>query len=107
MPMILELASPWIVLCSVDDAVAASRHLRRGLEHPEREFYHGDKRVAHYRSTGEVLSPGNYEAPKFDVPTILVSTVGEYVPGIDEIVKQIRSSEPDYETLQKSDTSAK
>jgi 2-phosphoglycerate kinase len=92
MPRILELASPIIVLCSADGAAAARRHLRRGLENPNREFYHGDKRVAHYRKTGEILSPDNYAAPKFDVPTIEVSTDGEYVPCVDEIVKQIRSA---------------
>lgn len=89
-PKILELASPLIVLCSADDAVAARRHLQRGLENPNREFYHGDRRVAHYRKTGEVLSPASYQAPQFDVPTIKVSTDGEYVPSIDEIVKQIQ-----------------
>ena len=91
MPKILELASPYILLCTADDAFAARRHLQRGLENPEREFYHGDKRVAHYRSTGEILSPENYEAPTFNVPTIEVTTDGEYVPCIDEIVKVIRS----------------
>ena len=92
MSRILEFACPWIVLCTTDDAVAARRHLQRGLESPDREFYHGDKRVGHYRKTGEILAPETYEAPKFDVPTIHVSTDGEYVPGIDEIVKQIQSS---------------
>ena len=92
-PKILELSSPWIVLCSADDAVAARRHLQRGLENPDREFYHGDKRVAHYRKTGEALSPENYAAPKFNVPIIQVSTDGECIPGIDEIVKQIKSSD--------------
>ena len=93
LPGILELASAWIVLCSADDAVAARRHLQRGLENPNREFYHGDKRVAHYRETGEILSPESYAAPKFNVPTIQVSTDGDYVPCIDEIVKQIQSSD--------------
>ena len=93
-PKILELASPLIVLCSADDAVAARRHLQRGLENPNREFYHGDPRVAHYRETGEVLSPASYQAPQFDVPTIKVSTDGEYVPSIDEIVKQIQDASP-------------
>jgi hypothetical protein len=73
--------------------VAARRHLQRGLENHDREFYHGDKRVAHYRKTGEILSPESYTAPKFNVPTIEVSTDGEYVPSMDEIVKQIQSSE--------------
>ena len=93
MPKILELASPWIVLCLTDDAVAARRHLARGLENPEREFYHGDKRVAHYRNTGEVLPPASYTAPEFNVPTIRVSTDGECIPCIDEIVRQIQSSD--------------
>ena len=89
MAKIVELAMPVIVLCCVDDAVAARRHLQRGLENPNREFYHGDRRVAHYRETGEILSPETYAAPEFKVPTIEVSTDGEYVPGIDEIVRQI------------------
>ena len=93
MPRIFELASPMIVLCSVDSIVAARRHLQRGLENPNREFYHGDNRVVHYRKTGEFLLPASYEAPKFNVPTIEVSTAGEYVPSIDEIVKQIQSSD--------------
>ena len=92
MPEILELSSPTIVLCSVDEMIAARRHLERGLENPEREFYHGDNRVAHYRKTGEFLPPADYAAPKLDVPTIEVSTDGEYAPSIDEIVKRIQSS---------------
>lgn len=80
MPEILELATTWIVLCSADDALAGRRHVQRGLENPNREFYHGDRRVA----------PDTYAAPQFNVPTIRVSTDGEYVPCIDEIVKQIQ-----------------
>ena len=86
---IIELASPTIIVCSVDNEIAARRHLERGLEDPKREFYHGDKRVTHYKETGEILPPADYEPPKFNVPTIEVSTVGEYVPSIDDIVKQI------------------
>ena len=89
---ILELASAWIVLCSADDIVAARRQLERGLQNPSWEFYHGGRQVAHYRKTGEILSPDSYTEPKFDVPTIRVSTDGECVPSIDEIVKQIQSS---------------
>jgi predicted kinase len=91
MPKITELAYAWIVLCAVDDGVAARRHLQRGLENPNREIYHGDRRIAHYRKTGEILAPESYAAPQFNVPTIQVSTDGEYVPCIDEIVKQIQS----------------
>lgn len=93
MPEILDLAHAWIVLCSVDDELAARRHLQRGLENPEREFYHSDNRVVHYRNTGEFLYPAPYTAPKFNLPTIEVSTAGEYIPSLDEIVKQIQSSD--------------
>jgi len=92
-PEILELASAWIILCAAEDEVAARRHLQRGLENPDREFFHGDRRVGHYRKTGEMSPPGPYAPPKFNVPTIKVSTDGEYVPCIDEIVKQIQSSD--------------
>ena len=92
MPKILELASPLIVLCSPDSAVAARRHLQRGLENPNREFYHADRRVTHHRETGEISPPNSYTAPKFNVPTIEVSTDEEYIPCIDEIVRQIQSS---------------
>ena len=90
MSKITELAASRIILCSADDAVVARRHLERGLANPGREFYHGDRHVAHYRKTGEILPPDTYAAPKFDLPTIQVSTDGEYVPCIDEIVKQIQ-----------------
>lgn len=93
MPKLLELAAPLIVLCSADGAVAARRHLQRGLENPGREFYHGDNRVAHYRRTGEISPPASYAEPKFDVPTIRVSTDGEYIPCIDEIVRRIQSTD--------------
>ena len=89
---IVELAHVWIILCSVDSAVAARRHLQRGLENPDREFYHGDKHVTHFRNTGEILSPASYAAPEFNVTTIEVSTKEEYVPSIEEIVKKIRRS---------------
>jgi cytidylate kinase len=92
MSKISELASPTIVLCSVDDIVAARRHLRRGLENPNRELYHGDNRVVHYRKTGEFLLPASYDAPKLNVPTIEVSTEGEYIPCLDEIVERIQTS---------------
>ena len=93
MTKIFASASPLIVVCSVDAAVAARRHLQRGLENPNREIYHGDKRVAHFKETGEVSPPESYTPPKFNVPTIQISTDGEYSPGIDEIVKQIKSSD--------------
>jgi predicted kinase len=91
MPKIMELASPVIIYCTAAGDVAVQRHLQRGLKNPQREFYHGDNHVTHYRKTGEFLPPGAYDAPQFDVPTIQVSTEEEYVPEIDEIVRQIQA----------------
>lgn len=92
MPKITDLANPYIVICTVSGDVAAKRHLQRGLDDSNREFYHGDKRVSVYKETGVMSPPGNYVAPYFNVPTITVSTEGEYSPCIDEIVSRIQSS---------------
>ena len=92
-PRILELSLPLFIVCSIDEEIAAQRHLKRGLANPRREFYHEDKRVSLYRATGDIGTPGTYVAPKLNVPTIQVSTDGEYIPCIDEIVKQIQSSD--------------
>jgi predicted kinase len=91
MPKIAELASPFMILCTIDDALAAKRYLDRGLADPEREYYHGDNMVVHYRNSGEVLPFSDYSRPRFSFPTIEVSTVGDYSPGLSEIVKEIRS----------------
>ena len=91
MPTINEASFPILVLCRVDDAVAARRYLERGLAEPEREYYHGDNMVVHYRKTGEILPYADFTPPSFDLPTIEVSTDGEYVPAIGEIVSRIRS----------------
>ena len=88
---ITELAQPLMIICAVDAETSADRHLNRGLREPEREFYHGDKRVVVYRETGEILPAGEYETPHFDIPTVAVSTEGEYSPPVDEIVEKIRS----------------
>ena len=91
MPKILELSHPYIILCSIDVEIAAQRHLQRGLANPRREFYHNDKRVALYRATGAVGTPGPYVAPNFDVPTLQVLTENDYSPSLDEITNRIRS----------------
>lgn len=86
---IAEIGSPFIIVCSIDGAMAARRHLQRGLDDPSRGFYHGDKRVSFYKATGAVSPAGRYEAPDFDVPTVHVSTDGGYSPTMDEIVEKI------------------
>lgn len=91
MANLLELASVWMVLARVNKATAGDRAIQRGLENPDREFYHGDNRVVHYKKTGELLTPADYAEPKFDLPTIRVSADGDYLPSLEDIVKQIRS----------------
>ena len=91
MAKITELSSPVMIRCSIDDAIAARRYLDRGLAEPDREFYHGDNMVVHYRKTGEILPYAPYTRPEVDIPTLEVSTAGEYVPGIPELVTKIRS----------------
>jgi len=88
---IRELGQVFIIICSVDAETAAKRHLQRGLDESDREFYHGDKRVAIYRETGEISSAGEYEEPSIDMPTIRVSTENKYSPTIEEVVTQIRA----------------
>jgi len=92
MPRIVKAAQPVMIRCSIDDAVAARRYLERGLAEPDREYFHGDNMVVHYRKTGELLPYAPYVPPKFDMPTIEVLTDGHYVPSIDTIVKKIRST---------------
>jgi 2-phosphoglycerate kinase len=87
---ITEIADPFIIICSIDADLAARRHLQRGLDNPEREFYHEDKRVSHFRETGEIGTPKPYEEPDVNLPTVHVSTADGYIPSIDEIVKKLR-----------------
>lgn len=90
MPELIELARVCMVRVSVDETTAADRSIQRGLANPDREFYHGDNRVVHYRKTGEILAPASYASPEFDVPTIDVTTDGGYAPTYEEIVTRIR-----------------
>jgi hypothetical protein len=89
MPKIIELSHPFMIICSVDEEIAAQRHLQRGLADPRREFYHDDKRVSLYRATGEIGTPGKYVAPNLDVPTVYVSTENDYSPNLGEIAHQV------------------
>ncbi|HEY0350300.1 MAG TPA: AAA family ATPase, partial [Pyrinomonadaceae bacterium] len=94
MSRILELSHPYMIVCSVDVEIAAQRHLQRGLANPRREFYHEDKRVSLYRATGEIGTPGPYVTPKFNVPTLYVSTENDYSPSLDELTRQIQLQNP-------------
>lgn len=80
-----DMSQLFIVICDIDPYLCAQRHLDRGLNDPSREFYHGDKRVRVFRETGHILEPGNYNSPKFDVPTLKVATTDGYSPELVDI----------------------
>jgi energy-coupling factor transporter ATP-binding protein EcfA2 len=90
-PVIAAIADPFIIVCSVDATIAAERHLKRGLNDSSREFYHGDKHVSHYKETGVMPPPVEYVPPDLNVPTLSVTTEGEYVPSIADIIRQIEN----------------
>ena len=85
-----QLSRPTFVICDVPGDVAASRHLQRGLNDANREWYHGDKRVEIYRSTGEIAPASEYQTPNFDWPTLYVDTSGETASHIEAIARFVR-----------------
>lgn len=85
-----QLSRPTFIICDVPGDVAASRHLQRGLDDANREFYHGDKRVEIYKRTGVIAAAGEYQEPQFDVATLHINTSDEYSPEMDEIIRFIR-----------------
>src|SRR5436309_2672957 len=90
---IAEIASPFIIVCSIDVEIAARRHLQRGLDDPRRGFYHEDKRVSIYKASGEMGPAASYQAPNFNFPTVDVSTEGLYSPSLDKIIEKIQKCE--------------
>ena len=83
----------FIIICEIDSEIAAKRHLKRGLNDPKREFFHGDNRVVHFRKTRIVLPAGSYEPPSVGVPTIKVSTLSGYNPELEKIAKRVASQD--------------
>jgi len=81
----------FVIICDAGAEESAERHLKRGINDPQREFYHGDKRVTHFKDTGEFLPAGEYEPLSIDVPTIKVSTFNGYSPELENIKDQILS----------------
>lgn len=88
---LVGLSRVCVVECVVDPQSAAERHLQRGLADPNREFYHGDRRVALYRETGAPPAPGAYEAPRLGVPTVAVSTEDGYDPSLDVLIERLKA----------------
>jgi hypothetical protein len=87
-----QIADVFLIICEVDADVATKRHIKRGVDEPKRELYHGDNKVVHFKKTGEVLPPGEYTPPSLDIPTLKVSTLDGYDPGLEKIKEEITSS---------------
>lgn len=84
-PQLSGVSQIYFIICDIDPMLCAQRHLDRGLNDPDREFYHGDNRVKVYRETGEFLEPGDYSPPSFDLPTLRVATTDGYSPELTDI----------------------
>lgn len=84
-----EKARISLIICQAGDArTALDRFIRRGLENPMREYFHGDKGVDMYRR-GIPVDPGTYDEPKLDLPTFHVDTTGAYDPSIESLMRKI------------------
>ncbi|WP_308636524.1 AAA family ATPase [Paenibacillus silvisoli] len=77
-----------LLICKVDEKIALDRFVRRGLDNPLREYFHGDKGVDLARK-GIELSVSPYEEPRIDVPIFDIDTSGDYKPSIKELGKKI------------------
>ena len=82
---LVALAAMRIVVCSVDPALARSRHVERGLADPARERFHGDHAVRAARE-GRDVPIASYDPPRLDVPTLVVDTTDRYRPGFESVV---------------------
>ena len=82
---LLAVAQTRVIVCTVDPELARSRHIQRGLADPERERFHGDAPVQAARE-GHQLPIGDYDPPRFDVPTLIVETTDGYDPSFEQIV---------------------
>ncbi len=83
-----SIARIYILICKVDSKVALERFIRRGLDNPLREYFHGDKGVDLARQ-GIELSVSPYDELRFDAPTFYIDTSGEYTPSIKELGSKI------------------
>jgi predicted kinase len=82
---LVALAAMRIIECSVDPALARSRHVERGLADPARERFHGDDAVRAARE-GRDVPLASYDPPRLDVPTLVVDTTDRYRPAFESVV---------------------
>lgn len=84
----MDKAQIHLLICQTDEQTALDRYVRRGLDNPLREYFHGDKGVDMARK-GVELSATPYEEPRIDVPTSHIDTSGKYAPSLKELSREI------------------
>lgn len=84
----MDKARICLLICKIDDKAAVDRFVKRGLDNPLREHFHGDKGVDMVRQ-GIALHVSPYEEPRIDVPKFYIDTLSEYNPSINELRKLI------------------
>jgi len=79
----------FILICKVqDDRIAIERYIKRGLDNPVREYFHGDKGIDIARNEVNLeVSP--YDEPCLNIPTIHIDTTSDYDPTIYELKAKI------------------
>lgn len=80
----MDKARICLLICKIDDKAAMARFVKRGLDNPLREHFHGDKGVDMVRQ-GIALNVNPYDEPRLEVPKFYVDTLGEYKPSINEL----------------------
>jgi predicted kinase len=88
---LLPISKTRLILCSVVPELARSRHIERGLADPARERFHPDAVVPAARE-GRQLPIDPFDPPKLEVPTLVVDTTVDYVPGFGEILDFARGA---------------
>ena len=74
------------------DDLARQRYIRRGLDDPRRERFHGDPGVdAARRGLAPALT--EYAPPRLPVPTYNIDTTGDYRPSLDELIPLLLGGE--------------
>lgn len=79
-----SMARVYLMICKVDDKVALERIIRRGLENPLRDYFHGNRGV-NLAVTGGELTVSPYDEPRINVPTFYIDTSDGCIPFIKEL----------------------
>lgn len=74
-----------ILQCTLPAEVCSERYIKRGLDDPRIEFFHGDNGVRKSSGSGKCYVLGEYDAPRLDCPMLEVNTEDGYNPSVTKI----------------------